>query len=63
MPGNFKSSTEHCCVKCNVKAQEGLLYPLHKSLIFVTKPVVYIKIEDLSRVEFHRVIIIDISKE
>ena len=55
VPGDFKSHRELEAVKCSVKAQEGFLYPLQKSLIFIHKPVTYIKIDDVLHVEFARV--------
>jgi len=49
------SSTKHSGVKCSVKASEGFLFFLTKSLIFVPKPVIYMKLDDVRAVEFHRV--------
>jgi len=42
-------------LKCSVKASEGLLYPLNKSMIFVHKPTTFIRHDDISHVEFLRV--------
>ena len=42
-------------VSCSVKAQEGLLYPLKQSLVFVQKPIIYIKHKEISYVEFMRI--------
>lgn len=55
-PGNhFKSKAGgQPCIKCNVKAQGGWLYLLKQSLIFIPKPVLYFRCEDISFVEFNR---------
>ncbi|THD00411.1 hypothetical protein EYZ11_000138 [Aspergillus tanneri] len=42
-------------VKCSIKANEGLLYFLDKSLIFVPKPATYIPIENISVITMSRV--------
>jgi len=55
-PGNhFKSKQSQPCVKASVKAQPGWLYMLKQSLIFIPKPVLYFRIEDIQNVEFHRI--------
>jgi structure-specific recognition protein 1 len=51
---DFKSRNGQSCVKCGVKAQSGWLYFLKKSLIFIPKPVLYFKVEDIKKVEFNR---------
>jgi structure-specific recognition protein 1 len=55
IPGEFKTSGGHAGLKCHVGNQEGLLFPLNKSLIFIKKPVIYVRLDDISHVEFHRV--------
>ncbi len=42
-------------VKCSLKANDGVLYPLEKSFLFIHKPSTYIPFEDISAVEFSRV--------
>ena len=56
-PGqNFKSATGgQPCVKANVKAQPGWLYMMKGSLIFIPKPVLYFRVDDIQAVEFHRI--------
>lgn len=54
-PGAFQSSSDQACVKCNVKATEGLLYPLDKSLLWVSKQPIYIPYSDVHQVIFSRV--------
>jgi len=41
-------------VKCSFKASEGFLYPLERSLIFIDKPVIYIVLEEVIKVDFMR---------
>jgi len=53
--GTFRSSGGYSAVKCSVKASEGYLYFLQKSLLFITKPVIYVKTEEILSVEFHRI--------
>jgi structure-specific recognition protein 1 len=55
IPGNFRSSKNNPSIKCSLKANEGFLYPLERGMIFIHKPVVYIKLEDVSYVECVRV--------
>lgn len=42
-------------VKCSIKANEGLLYCLDKSFMFVPKPATYISIESISNITMSRV--------
>jgi hypothetical protein len=54
-PGNhYKSNQSQSCIKASCKAQPGWLYMLKQSLIFIPKPVIYFKVEDISSVEFYR---------
>ncbi len=55
IPGNFKSKNDTSAIKCSVKASEGHLYPLQKSFIFISKPVIYIKFEEIRYIEFARI--------
>jgi len=48
------SSRETNAVRCSLKANDGLLYPLAKSFIFIHKPTVIIKFEDVETIEFQR---------
>ena len=55
VPGDhFKSQDGQPCVKCSLKAQNGFLYFLKKSMIFIMKPVIYFRVDDIDRVEIHR---------
>lgn len=51
---DFKSRNGQSCVKCGVKTQSGWLYFLKKSLIFIPKPVIYFKSDEIKKVEFNR---------
>ena len=55
VPSGFKSSDSKEAVSWSVKAQEGYMYPLRKSLLFLHKPVAYIRHDDIQHTEFARV--------
>lgn len=55
IPGNFRTTKKHSSFKCSVKNQQGQFFPLNKSIIFIWKPVIYIKLNTIARVEFQRV--------
>jgi structure-specific recognition protein 1 len=40
------------CIRASHKAQAGNLFPMKKSMIFITKPVVWIRYDDIDRIEF-----------
>lgn len=48
------SSQGFCAVKCTMKANEGHLYFLEKSFLFVPKPTILMQHEDISSVTFSR---------
>ena len=54
VPGNFKSALGVPCVKCSIKANEGHLYCLERSFLFIQKPVILIPHEDLVSITFSR---------
>eukprot|EP01041_Mallomonas_annulata_P003551 gene3551-7066_t len=54
VPKNFTSDRNTHCVKCSLKANEGLLYPLEKSFVFINKPTLLINFDDIESVEFQR---------
>jgi structure-specific recognition protein 1 len=54
IPGTFRTKREDQAIKCSYKANAGFLYPLQKSFIFVTKPVIYIRFEEIRYIEFAR---------
>ena len=55
IPGEYRSHRNEEAVKCSVKASDGYIYPLKNSLIFIHKPVIYIKLQEIKFVELSRV--------
>lgn len=55
IPGEFRSAKNEEAIKCSVKASDGYLYPLKSSLMFIHKPVHYIKLSEIKFVEFSRI--------
>ncbi len=54
VPGKFRNSDNQECVKCALRANEGHLYPLEKSFVFIHKPPVLIRFDEVDSVEFQR---------
>jgi structure-specific recognition protein 1 len=55
VPGDhFKSAKDAKAVSCSVKAADGYLFPMKSSLVFIHKPVMYIRHTELRHVEFGR---------
>lgn len=54
VPGEFQSSRGTKALGCSVKASEGYLFPLKSSLVFINKPVHYIRHSEIRHVEFSR---------
>jgi len=57
-PLSFICNSSHSglsAVSCGHKSNTGFLYPLDKGLIFVHKPTVYVKYEQIACVNFARV--------
>jgi structure-specific recognition protein 1 len=54
IPGKFSNAAQQACVKCAVRANEGLLYPLEKQFVFIHKPPILIRFNELESVEFQR---------
>ena len=55
VPADFRSARNTKAVKCSVRASEGLLYPLKSSIIFIHKPVHYLRHSEIKFVEFSRI--------
>ena len=55
VPGNFVSSRNTQAITCSHKANSGYLYPLERGFMFVVKPPVYIRFDEISSVNFSRV--------
>mmetsp|Transcript_18496 Transcript_18496/g.26118 ORF Transcript_18496/g.26118 Transcript_18496/m.26118 type:complete len:953 (+) Transcript_18496:319-3177(+) len=54
VPGKFANASQQACVKCALRANEGHLYPLEKQFIFIHKPPVLIRFDEVESVEFQR---------
>jgi structure-specific recognition protein 1 len=54
IPGSFTSVHGQAAVSCSLKVNEGYLYLLEKSLLFVTKPTLYIPYSDISKASISR---------
>ena len=52
---DFKTKEGHDGIRCSAKANDGHLYPLKNSLIFIHKPVIYVRNKDIKYIEFSRV--------
>ncbi|KEP66234.1 UNVERIFIED_CONTAM: transcriptional elongation factor FACT80 [Hammondia hammondi] len=54
VPGDFKSVKQQFGIACSYRAQSGHLYPLNRSFLFIVKPVIFIRYDDVVSVEFSR---------
>ena len=54
IPGKFANANAQPYVKCALRANEGLLYPLEKQFVFIHKPPVLIRFNEVESVEFER---------
>eukprot|EP00522_Entomoneis_paludosa_P008598 CAMPEP_0172442372 /NCGR_PEP_ID=MMETSP1065-20121228/2822_1 /TAXON_ID=265537 /ORGANISM="Amphiprora paludosa, Strain CCMP125" /LENGTH=905 /DNA_ID=CAMNT_0013192211 /DNA_START=91 /DNA_END=2808 /DNA_ORIENTATION=- len=54
IPGKFANANQQACVKCAVRANEGLLYPLEKQFVFIHKPAILVRFNEIESVEFQR---------
>jgi structure-specific recognition protein 1 len=54
VPGEFKSSKGCKALNCCFKAADGYIFPLKSSIVFIHKPVIYIRHSELKYVEFSR---------
>ncbi len=55
MSGGFKSFHQAMALHCSYKAAEGHLFPLEKGFVFVNKPPMHIRFDDIGSVAFDRV--------
>ncbi|PVU89382.1 hypothetical protein BB561_005384 [Smittium simulii] len=55
IPDNYQTVHGSSGVKCSLKANEGLLYPLVHGLLFVPKPAQFIDYSEISSIIFSRV--------
>mmetsp|Transcript_11268 Transcript_11268/g.14700 ORF Transcript_11268/g.14700 Transcript_11268/m.14700 type:complete len:736 (+) Transcript_11268:97-2304(+) len=54
IPGDFLSVDGLKCVRCALKASQGLLFPLQRSFFFIHKPATFIRFDDILSLEFLR---------
>lgn len=54
IPGKFANANQQACVKCALRANEGHLYPLEKQFLFIHKPAVLVRFDEVESVEFQR---------
>ncbi|KAI8147611.1 hypothetical protein BJV82DRAFT_507931 [Fennellomyces sp. T-0311] len=55
VPGSYRSHHGAHALKCSMKANEGYLYPLEKSFLFIPKPPTFIPFSEIGVVTFSRV--------
>ena len=53
-PDTFNTTYEENCVGCHAEGQQGYLYPLERALIYVHKPTIHIRYDDIISVEMLR---------
>ena len=54
MPGNFVGHSGTPAITCSHKAASGFLYPLERGFIFIYKPPIYIRYDEVRSVLFER---------
>ncbi|XP_015930923.1 FACT complex subunit Ssrp1 [Parasteatoda tepidariorum] len=54
VPGSFKGHSGTHAVTCSYRAGNGLLYPLERGIIYVHKPPVHIRFEEIANINFAR---------
>jgi len=54
IPGKFANANQQACLSCSVRANEGLLYPLEKQFVFIHKPPIIVRFNEIESVEFQR---------
>ncbi|KAM3135969.1 hypothetical protein pb186bvf_011959 [Paramecium bursaria] len=55
VPTSFKSKNGLNCIRCSVGPHSGHLFPLEKSLIYISKPVFFAKHEDIKEIVLQRI--------
>lgn len=53
-PDTFSTTFEEQCVGCHAEGQQGYLYPLERALIYVHKPTIHIRYDDIVTAELLR---------
>lgn len=54
VPGNFTGHGGTQCITCSYRAGNGLLYPLERGFIYIHKPPVHIRFDEIACVNFAR---------
>ncbi|KAI5707179.1 hypothetical protein M8J76_000991 [Diaphorina citri] len=54
VPGSFRGHTGTSAVTCSYKAAAGYIYPLERGFIFIHKPPIHIRFEEIATVNFAR---------
>lgn len=54
VPGNFKSNSSLACMACSYKAQSGVLFPLERGFMYLHKPPMHIRFDEIDNVNFAR---------
>ena len=54
VPGSFMGHSGTPAVSCSYKAASGFIYPLERGIMFVYKPPIFVKFEDVQSVNFAR---------
>ena len=54
VPGGYQSTYGLTCLPCAYKANQGYIYPLEKSFLFLNKPPLYIQYSDINLITISR---------
>ena len=54
MPGTFLGHSGTPAITCSYRAASGFMYPLERGLIYIYKPPIYLRYDEMQRVEFER---------
>merc|ERR1712181_114632 len=54
VPGSFVGHSTTPAVSCSYKAASGFIYPLERGMIFIYKPPIFVKYEDVESINFAR---------
>ena len=53
-PGSFLGHSGTPAITCSYRAASGFIYPLERGLIYIYKPPIYLRYDEMQRVEFER---------
>uniref|UniRef100_A0A8C4WUS9 FACT complex subunit SSRP1 n=1 Tax=Eptatretus burgeri TaxID=7764 RepID=A0A8C4WUS9_EPTBU len=54
VPGSFTGHSSASCITCSYRAGSGLLYPLERGFVYVHKPPVHVRFDEIAFVNFAR---------